>query len=1163
VPTPLPPVSFSRVLKQELEEIWHRRVLAFFGCAPPLPEAGSANEQAHRMRLLGVAFSGGGIRSATFNLGILQGLAKWGLLPYIDYLSTVSGGGYIGTWLHGVIKNKHHGDPRAAKASLLRETPGTAKEDPVTFLRKYSNYLAPRWNLLSTDAWVIGCIWLRNMLLNQMILVPFLASLVALTLFVGDRIRQAPEEWSWDLRLRVLWSLGYACLAVAVVNAVNSLWEVTAAEYQTTRLRPKLRLKGRVWPTVLGVLLFSWHLFWRQELPAGPQVLHSFFSGVAWAQSVLRTLPHMSWLQIPDRAVWCGVVLTLLFFIHQVAGGFCLCYQKRHGNPRGAAIHCVWMPIVSAAATTGLLWWVMSLLQNSVSWIQETRFFAYSWDAVIWGPPLLVVVVCAGSSLHVGLMGADFPDGAREWLARIAAQLALASAAWTAVTTLSIYGPWAAATFGYRHGPSAAAIVLAWGGSILAGLIAAGSSRTDGSRSGGSRSSGIGCLLLKLVPAILMGGILLVIAGACHWTIAELQHLPSGSASPVNDTAEKTTVSVTVVTPPSQSQHVSVDTGQSYDGWFDWMGSFAARDAIVLEIYGLSRHVLWILIPCAGLTLLLPLRFNINEFSMHHFYKNRLVRCYLGAGNAKHRKPNPFTGFDPNDDFSIAQLRPSHKAAHPYRGPYPIVNTTLNINAGAELATQERKANSFVFTPWYCGFRPLFDGEAKGRYLEDGYVRTEGFYGAAGPRIGTAMAVSGAAANPNWGYHTSAPVAFLLTMFNVRLGWWVGNPRVAKLGPLEHRLPSERPGPRYGLSWLLWELAGQTTDHSAYVNLSDGGHFENLGLYELVRRRCRYIVIGDGEQDPEYNFESLGGAIRKCRADFGVEIDIDISQIRATEAGKRTHCVVGSIKYPEKMETGHEVIARAKPDAEPTQALDDNNRRGWILYLKASLTGDEPEDVTQYHASHPAFPQESTMNQFFTESQFESYRRLGLHVVESALADIDQKAANLEESFQRLAALWYGEPLLAPGVEVKNNDAYSALLRRLSEDPALSFLDHRIMLRTQSRAASEPPAQASTVPATAQANAPPLPPPPLDWAVNRRAFFFIVDMIQLMENVWSDLGFDRQANRNHPKFQGWIHVFQHWAKDDEFDKVWQQVKKDYNPLFQDFVNQMGAAQPHR
>ncbi len=134
---------------------------------------------------LGVALSGGGIRSATFNLGILQELTKLGWLHEIDYLSTVSGGGYIGTWLHGVIK-KADGKPQDAEKYLRPpdDRPHEKihpKDEPISFLRKYASYLAPDIGLLSADFWLIAVIWLRNTFLNQAILIP---GIVAVSLFL-------------------------------------------------------------------------------------------------------------------------------------------------------------------------------------------------------------------------------------------------------------------------------------------------------------------------------------------------------------------------------------------------------------------------------------------------------------------------------------------------------------------------------------------------------------------------------------------------------------------------------------------------------------------------------------------------------------------------------------------------------------------------------------------------------------------------------------------------------------------------------------------------------------------------------------------------------------------------------------------------------------------
>src|ERR1039458_114336 len=159
--------SFEKVLTDELSELDERRRKLFSG-ERPRGDQGSAAENALAFDALGIGLSGGGIRSATFNLGILQGLAAKGLLPYVDYLSTISGGGYIGTWLHSVILRYGKGPP-AEPAKLLspkdHPIPGEPDQDPITFLRKYSSYLAPEMGLFSADFWVILVIWFRNMML--------------------------------------------------------------------------------------------------------------------------------------------------------------------------------------------------------------------------------------------------------------------------------------------------------------------------------------------------------------------------------------------------------------------------------------------------------------------------------------------------------------------------------------------------------------------------------------------------------------------------------------------------------------------------------------------------------------------------------------------------------------------------------------------------------------------------------------------------------------------------------------------------------------------------------------------------------------------------------------------------------------------------------------
>jgi len=173
------------------------------------------------------------------------------------------------------------------------------------------------------------------------------------------------------------------------------------------------------------------------------------------------------------------------------------------------------------------------------------------------------------------------------------------------------------------------------------------------------------------------------------------------------------------------------------------------------------------------------------------------------------------------------------------------------------------------------------------------------------------------------------------------------------------------PTPTFGLGCLIQELFAGTNDESDYVYLSDGGHFDNMGLYELVKRRCGLIIVCDAEADPHYGFAGLSDAIKKCRIDLGIAIDIDTSPIVPNKSGvSKQHYAIGRIHYE-------------KADVEAPV--------GKIVYIKSSLTGKEPADVATYKKRHSAFPHEDTANQWFTESQFESYRRLGYEAVYSTV----------------------------------------------------------------------------------------------------------------------------------------------------------------------------------
>jgi hypothetical protein len=1045
---------------------------------------------------LGIGLSGGGIRSATLNLGILQGLAQRGLLPYIDYLSTVSGGGYIGTWLHSVILRYGKGQPAQA-AKLLspkdHPIPGEPDQDPITFLRKYSSYLAPAMGLLSADFWVILVIWFRNMMLNQLILVSFLAFICLAAIHIGFLGIALTENQSY-LFLLVLATLCTLSVIIVAAGGVRGVIDSKACNddpycQDKPRGPGNKGVGGAAVVTVVGAFLIACAHSWFAQLWQQPVVLIAF-----------------------------AIAISLMFAILQVAGGFLTCYNARKRDS--------WLALPIVALCSGVAGIVTSAMLVGCSiWMNSwTNSDAAYWHVVAWGPPLIMLIWLAGAGLHIGMMGGDFPDFAREWLARTGAYIVIGAFSWAVLFSLAVFGPQWISAFALDNGKKVAGLIGAWIATTAAGVFAGKSEKTSGS-GGDSKSSGALEWIVKIAPAVFMIGVLLLVSFGVHVAIGAWNH-PCEVIPPKANNASPQ--SVTIAVSDSTSLKLVTDGMSSIPPWLTWLepinrtwwSVFKCADRIwVIEIVGIVT----------GVGLLLCWRVNINEFSMHHFYKNRLVRCYLGASRGKSRSPSRLTGFDSCDDLPLTMFLadPSktredcQKNKHNYYGPYPIINGTLNLDRGSELAKQERKGESFVFTPLYSGFDPPKspdDNEAIGKQLHaNGYRQTCGYMQHEGPGIGTCMAISGAAANPNWGYHTSPPVAFLLTVFDVRLGWWVGNPRRDDT--------SAQPGPRFALKPLLSELFAQTDARTAYMNISDGGHFENLGLYELVHRRCRYIIIGDGEEDPDLTFESLGGAVRKCRADFGVEIDIHPRRIRRKDGLSTVHCVVGTIHYP-------------KSEQQPED-------HGWILYLKSSLTGDEPEDVTQYQAVHSTFPHESTADQFFTESQFESYRRLGQHIVESAFGNVNfdendpkgflQDEHGLEHLFDCLYQQWYPPTEVADQVGTHHTEAYSALIKRL-EDPSLKHLVPQIFCQKERDCAAEPMSPAAPDP--------------------RKEFFFCLDAIQLMENVWSDVRLFNRSNLENPRNGGWINVFRYWARQPAFQSAWKQASYTYNPLFQQFFDGM-------
>jgi hypothetical protein len=346
-----------------------------------------------------------------------------------------------------------------------------------------------------------------------------------------------------------------------------------------------------------------------------------------------------------------------------------------------------------------------------------------------------------------------------------------------------------------------------------------------------------------------------------------------------------------------------------------------------------------------------------NALSLHAFYKARLVRAYLGASN-KHRSEQrkKISESVEGDDVLLQDLQNCKRGA-----PYHLINTTLNLVGGRDLSTAQRLAASFVLSKRYCGSS------------RTGYRDTREYMGGQFS-LGTAVAVSGAAASPNMGAKTlTSSLTILMTFLNVRLGYWAPTPN-----KLDWRVPKARLWPFY----MMREFLSQTNDLSTYCYLTDGGHFDNTGLYSLVERGCRFIVAADCGADPRPCFQDLGDVIRRCRIDFGAEFELDITPLARGEKEKlaKQHFAVGTIVY------SREHAAALKWEYVPDTALspEENDirelasRTATIILFKPALTDkNESADVRQYGLENSAFPQQKTLDQWYDEAQFESYRQLG------------------------------------------------------------------------------------------------------------------------------------------------------------------------------------------
>jgi len=874
----------------------------------------------HRIPRTALCLSGGGIRSASYSLGVLQALAEFNdtndrrrcqknaapsALEEVDYLSTVSGGGYIGSWLMAwTWRLARKLPPRAAFQRIASELAGCCghtSADPapraLRHLREYTSFLAPALGL-TLDVWTLAALVLRNLIVNWVMILPLVLALIAGlqtlrcgTFWLSRTMTHVPVAATW-------WVIG-GLFVLSGVMAGYRMPSTNLEERTKWRLGSKFVFCVFILPLFVGSVLMV--VLWL-NLGAGwiqhPIPMMARMAAAAFATLVVVPLIRGWWRKEGRK-----VVRQEHSIVSYVAAGVAaavvtsvLLAVSLHSI--GAVVYAHIAPFNTVQAE-GL---------REVSPFLHDAHPPYADYFVLFAFPTMWLALIAASALFSGFLGIFEEDVDREWWARAGALMLSTLAAWLVAEGIVIYAP---------------DMIQAVGKYTVAGLASVGLlSGLAGALGGASTAGGVGASGVKSADITKLGKLLnkfdLLVPALCALALLILGAL------------------------------------------------MAVLEAWLAQVFKGARSTKVHLLIClvsALVGFLVNWAININIFSLHGMYRMRLMRAFLGASNTR-RLPNPFTGFDDRDNVYEKDV------PHGRGVPLHLVNATVNLVGTRKLAWRQRKAEGFTFSPLHCGGWRL------------GYVKTEYYGRHGGLSLGTAMAISGAAFNPNMGYHSSPLVTLLMTLFNVRLGWWLPNPKYRR-SKLEQRICRrlgmtmrdflEKKAPRLALGPLLQEALSGTDDLSAYIELTDGGHFENLGLYEVVLRRAKLVVVVDAGADPRCRLEDLGNALRKIEIDLGIPIVFRNGvHMQKGAHPDNLYCAVAKIHY--------DYVDRV-----------ESASAGDLLYIKAGITGEEPPDITQYARTHPQFPHESTANQFFNEAQFESYRHLGHHAVRTILNKVRPK----------------------------------------------------------------------------------------------------------------------------------------------------------------------------
>lgn len=856
--------------------------------------------------LSALCLSGGGIRSASFCLGVIRSLAKNGLLKQFDYLSTVSGGGFTGAFLSRWVHEKGY---ETVEYEIQRDQAFSDRASPLYKLREYISYLTPRFGLTSLDSLAGVGIYVRNLMLNWLVFVPFFISAIAIVQLIQSlfmlltKTEHRLPEWMQELgETNIL---------------IGELFKIFQKQYQSffideSVLSPVLR--GLI--PMAGVMLLGTTFmesvkhrpgWWNaSKSPKFPRLFLTFGLPIFLASFLFASSVASDRSQI-DLTYWylilfVGAAIMFLAFVNAMYTAPPIAGPLRH-----VTLNWRWKSGFALTFQGATMAFLLSIIGRTV--LNSTRNFVDRTHLIVILSPIVFAVAIYFSEIVYVLLMTKSPHGdlEREWLARSTGAQFRLPLLWLLFALAALIGP--------------ELLRL----DIVAYILGYDISKNN---------------FPGIVTLTGIAGTITIWLGQARFTLAGMK----GKTETIKEIGARWVLSISTpififaATALLASFSTAIAVSVSSTIGQNWLGH-VSKNISASQAIGYSIVVMIFAVICW----LGDIFVDINKYSLHGTYRNRIIRTFLGASNDM-REPGGFLDFDPNDNIELCKLVDC-KNPNLIAPQVHIMNMAMNIPASPQLVLQERKALPFSASAIAVGSSSL---RIEGIDLESGCYRSAIEYGKGTTKaitLGTAAAISGAAFNSNMGYHSSFSLNVLLTIFNVRLGAWLGNP-----GP-SGKSTYRTDGPKFSLAPLAFEAFGLATENRPYVQLSDGGHFENLGLYEMIARKCALILVIDAGADPLRSFEDLGIAERLTFLDLGARLEFPENAL--TDIRMKTESIaIGNVSY------------------------DDGNA-GTVIYIKPNLIGDEPVSVTAYAQNNKDFPHEPTVDQWFNESQFNAYLQLG------------------------------------------------------------------------------------------------------------------------------------------------------------------------------------------